>query len=259
MTLHHDIGGQGPDLILLHGWAMHGGIFTPLLPGLRQRFRVHCIDLPGHGHSIGSRLPLDYETVWQHLLPRLEQPAYVMGWSLGGLFALHGALRHPDACRGLVMQNASPCFVQRQDWPHGMHAQVFRQFAADLQLDYGRTLQRFFMLEAQGSQHLRDDLRLLQNAAFEFGRPDPRVLTEGLHLLENTDMRQLLPQLQVPSLWLAGRRDRLVNPQAMQQAATLANGEYLCDEHGGHAPFLTHPEFSLQALAAFTESPHEQP
>ena len=87
MTLHHDISGQGPDLLLFHGWAMHAGIFTPLLPGLRRHFRVHCIDLPGHGHSIGSSLPLDFEAVWQHLLPRLEQPAYVMGWSLGGLFA----------------------------------------------------------------------------------------------------------------------------------------------------------------------------
>lgn len=254
MTLHHDIGGQGPDLILLHGWAMHAGIFAPLLPALRQRFRVHCIDLPGHGHSIGSDMPLDFEAVWRHLRPRLGQPAHVMGWSLGGLFALYGAIHHPQACRSLIMQNASPCFVQRGDWEHGMPAQVFRDFAHDLQHDYARTLQRFFMLEAQGSEHLRDDLRLLQNTAFEFGRPDPRVLTEGLHLLESTDLRPQLPQLQVPNLWLAGRRDRLVHPLAMQAACTVAGGEFECDEHGGHAPFLSHPEAILRALVRFTEA-----
>lgn len=258
MTLHHDIGGQGPDLILFHGWAMHSGIFTPVLPGLRRRFRVHCIDLPGHGHSIGSRLPLDFEAVWQQLLPRLEQPAYVMGWSLGGLFALHGAAHHATVCRGLIMHNASPCFTQRPDWPQGMTSQVFRQFADDLHGDYERTLHRFLMLEAQGSEQLRAELRLLQKTAFEFGRPDAQVLAEGLHLLESTDMRSLLPQLHMPSLWLAGRRDRLVNPVAMQQASAMANGDYVCDEHGGHAPFLTHPESTLQALAAFTEALHER-
>jgi pimeloyl-[acyl-carrier protein] methyl ester esterase len=259
MSLHHDISGNGPDLILLHGWAMHGGIFAPVMPGLRRHFRVHCIDLPGHGHSIGSALPLDYAAFWQYLLPRLDRPAYFMGWSLGGLFALHGAIHHPHACLGLVMHNASPCFVQRPHWPQGMPAQVFRQFADDLHGDYERTLQRFFMLEAQGSERLRADLRLLQNTAFEFGRPQPRTLIEGLQLLESTDMHAQLPQLRMPSLWLAGRRDRLVNPLAMQQASALAKGDYHCDEHGGHAPFLTSPESTVRALAAFTEAAHEHP
>lgn len=259
MNLYHDISGDGPDLILLHGWAMHSGIFTPLLPELRQHFRVHCIDLPGHGHSIDSTLALDYAEFWQALLPRLDQPAYFMGWSLGGLFALHGAIHHPTACRGLIMQNASPCFVQRGDWQHGMPAMVFQQFAQDLQLDYDRTLHRFFMLEAQGSEHLRAELRLLQTTAFEFGRPNPSVLTEGLRLLETTDMRMALPELGMPSLWLAGRRDRLVNPLAMQQAGIMAKGRFVCDERGGHAPFLTHPAAILQSLLEFTEAPHEQP
>ena len=51
MSLHIDTQGQGPDLILLHGWAMHSGIFAPLLAKLTAHFRVHCVDLPGHGQS----------------------------------------------------------------------------------------------------------------------------------------------------------------------------------------------------------------
>lgn len=258
MPLHIETRGQGPALVLLHGWAMHAGIFAPLLPALQARFTVHAVDLPGHGHSIGSDLPLDFDAVWQHLLPRLEQPAHVMGWSLGGLFALHGAIHNAQACRSLIMQNASPCFVQRGDWPHGMPAQVFRDFAHDLEHDYGRTLQRFFMLEAQGSEQLRSELRVLQHTAFEYGQPAARVLCEGLRLLEHTDLRNHLPALRVPSLWLAGRRDRLVHPQAMQAACSMAGGEFECDEHGGHAPFLSHPEAILNAIVRFTEACDER-
>lgn len=247
---------QRPDLILLHGWAMHGGIFAPLLPHLQRHFNVRCIDLPGHGCQPDSATPLEFTPFWQSLLPTLERPAHVLGWSLGGLFALHGALHFPERVKGLILLNASPSFVARPDWPQGMPAAVFRQFAADLAQDYDGTLRRFFMLEAQGSEHLRADLRRLQATAFEFGRPDPTVLTQGLHLLENTDLRGQLPQLQVPSLWLAGRRDRLVNPMAMQAAAAMAGGDFHCDEHGGHAPFLTHPAAAADAIRTFAEAVH---
>ena len=148
MSLHISASGNGPNLILLHGWAMHSGIFAPLLPSLNRHFRVHCVDLPGHGQSLHSALPLDFDAVWADIAQSLDEPAYVMGWSLGGLFALHGAARFPQRCLGLIMQNASPCFVHRPDWPYGMPAQVFAAFAAELENEYAQTLQRFFMLEA---------------------------------------------------------------------------------------------------------------
>jgi len=48
--LHVESTGEGPPLVLLHGWAMHGGLFAPLVPALARRYRVSVVDLPGHGH-----------------------------------------------------------------------------------------------------------------------------------------------------------------------------------------------------------------
>ena len=36
---------------LIHGWAMHGGIFAPLVDALAAHWRLHLVDLPGHGRS----------------------------------------------------------------------------------------------------------------------------------------------------------------------------------------------------------------
>ena len=252
MTLHSESIGHGPNLILFHGWAMHSGIFAPLLPHLSQHFRVHCIDLPGHGQSLHSELPLSFEAVWSGLNNTFSEPAYFMGWSLGGLFALYGAQHFPERCLGLIMQNASPCFVRRHDWPHGMPAQVFTQFADDLHTDYAQTLNRFFMLEAQGSEHLRADLHLLQSTAFSFGEPNERVLCEGLALLEHSDLRTGFAAMSTPSLWLAGRRDKLVSADAMQQACNSCGGVFKRLEHSGHAPFLTHPDITTQHILEFT-------
>ena len=33
--------GAGPDLVLIHGWAMHGGIFAPLVDRLAAHFCLH--------------------------------------------------------------------------------------------------------------------------------------------------------------------------------------------------------------------------
>ena len=51
-ALHVEATGQGPPLVLLHGWAMHSEMWGPLLPRLARRFRVHAVDLPGHGLSV---------------------------------------------------------------------------------------------------------------------------------------------------------------------------------------------------------------
>lgn len=236
---------------MLHGWAMHGGIFAPLLGRLRDRYTLHLVDLPGHGHSRDSDVPLALPAVAAEISSRTPAALW-LGWSLGGLVALQAARQFPASVRGLVMLGANPCFVRREDWPAGMPASVFRQFAHDLGEDYRGTLDRFLMLEAQGSDQMRAELRLLREALFARGEPDPRVLCAGLEILEQSDLREGLPALAMPSLWIAGRRDRLVSPAAMQAAAALApRSRYAEIGSGGHAPFLTHGDEVLRALDDF--------
>ena len=43
--------GQGPDLVLLHGWGMNGAVWHGIVPALASRYRVHLVDLPGFGNS----------------------------------------------------------------------------------------------------------------------------------------------------------------------------------------------------------------
>ena len=58
MSLHIEQLGHGPDVVLLHGWAMHGGVFAPLVERLRDRCTLHVVDLPGHGLSHDADVPL---------------------------------------------------------------------------------------------------------------------------------------------------------------------------------------------------------
>ena len=238
--LYSEVVGDGPPLVLLHGWAMHGGVFVPLVERLRSRYRLHVVDLPGHGRSRDSKVPLTPEACVEAIASQVPRAPWC-GWSLGGLIALHAAATRPDAVPGLTMLCASPRFVRGDDWPYGMSAEVFRDFASGLRNDYRGTLDRFIALEAFGSDDARGELRTLRAEVFSRGEPAAHVLADGLELLETADLRDALPKLTVPSLWIAGRRDRLVDPRAMREAADAASGSsFAVVEHGGHAPFLTH-------------------
>jgi pimeloyl-[acyl-carrier protein] methyl ester esterase len=246
--------GTGPALVMLHGWAMHGGVFAPLSTRLEKHFTLHLVDLPGHGRSADSEMPLTLDDVAREVAARTP-PALWLGWSLGGLIALHAAQHLQASVRGLLMVCASPRFVRSDDWPQGMDASVFRGFADELGKDYRATIDRFLLLEAQGSDHMREEIRVLREQVFAHGEPSRQRLCEGLALLQESDLRDALPMLSMPSRWLAGRRDRLVSPQSMQVSAERAvDGEYLRIEHGGHAPFLTHADEVARLIIEFSEA-----
>jgi pimeloyl-[acyl-carrier protein] methyl ester esterase len=251
--MHVEVRGTGAPLVLLHGWAMHGGIFEPLAARLCERFELHIVDLPGHGHSRESTTSLALEDVVEMLVARVPRAPWV-GWSLGGLFALHAAATRPDAVDGLVMLCASPRFVRADDdWPSGMPADTFREFATGLRTDYRGTLERFVALEAFGSDDARDELRTLRDALFARGEPSPTALADGLALLERSDLRHAVAALRVPSLWLSGRRDRVVDPRAMAAAAALSpDARHLRLDHAAHAPFLNRADAVAAAISDFT-------
>jgi pimeloyl-[acyl-carrier protein] methyl ester esterase len=248
--MHIDSLGSGPDLVLIHGWAMHGGIFAPLMPLLAEHFRVHVVDLPGHGYASASDESIDPVRCALGIAARVPNAIWA-GWSFGGLVSLQAALDQPQQVRGIVEIATSPKFVAAADWAHGVAAQVFIEFGAGLLADYRQTIERFLALETLGSAHGHDELRALKAHVFDRGKPALPVLEQGLEVLQSTDLRDRLPAVSVPSLWISGRRDRLVPSAAMRWAAQhCPRGEYV-EIASGHAPFLSHAAEAASAIVAF--------
>ncbi|MGQ0800621.1 MAG: pimeloyl-ACP methyl ester esterase BioH [Pseudomarimonas sp.] len=249
--IHIETRGSGPALVLVHGWAMHGGIFAPLSERLAAHHTLHIVDLPGHGHSRTIAGEFNLDACATELLSQLPSAAW-LGWSLGALIASRVAAKQAARITALIALAGSPKFVRCPDWPHAVEAQVFQTFADELGADYARTLDRFLALEAHGSEHMREELRELRAQVFARGEPDPRVLIEGLTMLAESDLRGSLSDLPMPGLWIAGRRDRLVPWQAMQAAAgSMPNGRFLRVEGAGHAPFLSHADEVATAILEF--------
>ncbi len=250
--MHIQTHGHGPDIALLHGWAMHGGIFNALTEDLARFCRVHVVDLPGHGFSRDDAAGLDPHDCAERLT-RLLPPSIWVGWSLGGLIAMRAAIAYPQALRGLGLISASPRFVVADDWKQGVALNVFEQFATDLANDYRGALERFLALEVHGDEHAMVCLRELRARLFERGEPTSAALGQGLHILERSDLRAHLSRITCPNIWIAGSRDRLVPAAAMEWSATAARGRFHRVARAGHAPFITHRDEVLGCIRALVQ------
>jgi len=254
--VHIDSVGAGPPLVLLHGWAMHSGLFAPLLPRLAEKFRIHCVDLPGHGYS-AAIAPYALATITAVIADAVSRlpdaaagPLTVLGWSLGGAVAMHWARVEPEHVGRLILTAATPCFVARPDWPHAMTAATLQQFGDELAVSYRLTLQRFVALQVQGSEHARAVLAQLRTELFARGEPSRVALRAALELLATTDLRADVGAIRQRAVVISGERDTLTPPEAGEWLArTLPCASFRLIPGAAHAPFLSHPEAFLCAIA----------
>jgi len=249
MNVYVDITGEGADIVLLHGWAMHGGVFNEVASLLAQRYRVHNVDLPGHGRSDADESIGTLDQLTAQILPHVPQRAVVVGWSLGGQIALQ--LATCLSLRALVLISATPKFVADATWPYGMQPNVFAQFFAKLHQNIDSTVQDFLSLQVRGDVHAMQTLKALRSNLLQHPA-NPRMLETALTMLRDMDLRPILPRINVPALLIAGEHDRIAHPRATQATQDLMpEAQYLEIKRAGHACFLSHREEFVAALNQF--------
>ncbi len=248
------------QLVLIHGWGMHGGVWQPLLERLSPHVCMHVVDLPGMGFSQPIE-PVYLDAVAESLLQVLPDAADMCGWSLGGLVAMRLALLQPERVRRLVLVGSTPCFVNRhaqngrQPWQHGVDAAVFHEFAGQVGADYHATLLKFLTLQCMGSTDSKNTIKQLRASFTERPAPAAKTLQDALSMLLENDLREEIAALQKPALLIHGDRDNLAPVGAahwMSQQLPIADLRVIAG--ASHAPFLSHPEQFSEALLQFMEA-----
>lgn len=238
---------HSPPRLYLHGWGLNGGIWAETLKALPGE----APDLPGYGEAPA---PDNYsaEGLADALAARLSEPVELIGWSMGGMVALALAARHPAKVSKLVLVGASPCFVNRPGWGHGLQAEVVEGFAAALSQDYQATLQRFLSLQARGDEAARQVIGRLRDTLRERPEPSQATLQAGMRLLQNVDLRAVVGQVSCPTLVVHGAYDALCPIAAGRWLAGLIPSARLAEHaRASHAPFLSHPDWFQQTVSTF--------
>lgn len=240
MRLHSEYYGDsaGQPLVLLHGWGMHSGVWQPLLESL-SGYSVTLIDLPGLGRSAGV-MPPSYtlDAVTDLLQEVAPEQAIWLGWSLGGIVAMAFAQRFPERVAKLITLATSPCFVQRSDWSEGMDPETYQGFEQSLSENPSKTLQRFNMLQVQGSTTARADSKLLKQVLAQTELPPVENLEQSLALLK-ADYRKLYSSISLPTLHILCQLDSLAPQSIAAQLPAFCEADQVVLAEQSHVPFLS--------------------
>jgi pimeloyl-ACP methyl ester carboxylesterase len=117
MRMHVAEAGEGPPLLMLHGWPQHWWSFRLLIPELSRRFRVIAPDLRGLGWSEAPAGDYSKAALAADVLELLDaegiERARVIGHDWGGFIAFLLALEHPDRLERLLALDIPPPWVRR--------------------------------------------------------------------------------------------------------------------------------------------------
>ncbi len=242
-----------PDLVLIHGWGLHGSVWQDIATELSRDFTVHCVDLPGHGNSPLLEEQYDLENIATAVAAALSlitmNNIHLLGWSFGGMVATQMALNSPQWIDKLILVATNLRFTQDNDWPEAMDPDVLNSFADMLEHDYNKTLERFFALQLLGMPEAKVILRELKQRLIYKRQPDIRALRGGLAILRDTDLREDVRGLTQSVQLIMGEKDKLVPIEAAEKIANyIPSAGVVKFPRSGHAPFLTHPAQFVDAI-----------
>jgi pimeloyl-[acyl-carrier protein] methyl ester esterase len=251
--IHTETFGHGKPIVLVHGWAMHSGLWRSFAKELAKHYQVTLVDLPGHGLS-RAVAPFTLETVSDALVDAVtDERCCWLGWSLGAAFVLEIAGRFPERVDKLILLAGTPCFMKKSGWP-GLDEQVLDSFAESLQQDSQATLLRFLSLQIKGVDDQKSALETLKTLVFETPAPDQLTLQEGLVILKQADLRDEFASLKTPVGVILGELDALIPVSVgAKMLDLLPEIDLTIIDRAGHVPFLSRQGVVVGAIRHFMD------
>jgi len=259
LRLHVRVQGNGPPLLLLHGFT--GSIEAwgrEVLQGLALAYQVIGVDLLGHGESDASSEPGRYrmEEMLQDLSQVMDalavEEARWLGYSMGGRIALAAAASRPARVSALVLESASPGLTSdnerraRRRADEALAEGILRG-GMEAFVDHWMGLP-LFATQGKLSPKAREEnrARRLKN------RPEAlAACLRGLGTGAQPSFWDALPTLDVPTLLLAGEEDPKFTETARSMAGLLPRAELRLIPRAGHTIHLENPFAWLAAVRTF--------
>jgi pimeloyl-ACP methyl ester carboxylesterase len=230
--------GQGPPLLMLHGWGARAATFSPVLRLLTPTFEVVAPDFPGFGatpNPPAAWAVQDYAEWTLALLRRLELPAVdVIAHSFGGRVAVKIAAHHPETIRRLVLTGGA-----------GIPSRTLRA-------QFGRWAGRTARAAGPAAQRI---LRpLTEGLASSDYRAATGTVRETFRRVVAEDLRPDMGKVASPTLLIWGDKDRETPVADGREIHDLIRGSRLEVLPGSHYVFVDQPAGFCRLVTEFFES-----
>jgi pimeloyl-ACP methyl ester carboxylesterase len=237
--------GDGPPLVLLHGFSGSAHDFALQIDGLAEDRRVLAIDHRGHGRSTNSFDEATYtvdhilDDVIAWLTAVVDGPVDLLGHSMGGRVALRFALAARERLNSMILMDTSAWSFESGD---PALVELATSYFASLTPEQvmGRpqeTPETALIAAATPAEwQIRKselDVAFDPMAAKALGLA---IFGDGLQPVDH-----LLGDIDAPVTVIAGEHDHPYVDRAPELAAGVVRGEFVMIEGAYHSPQLTHP------------------
>jgi len=252
-TLHLDVEGSGPVVVLAHGFGGSARNFRPQARALGARYRVARFDARGHARSPAPRkadayTPEAFVADLGRILDRVgAEKAVVGGLSMGAGTALRFALAEPGRVHGLVLAGFPPGARAG-----GGFASVALRFADAIERDgLDAAGARFVWGPSSGLDP--QAARLVRQGFLEHPPHGLAHTLRGVIAAEPAvaDLRPRLAALRLPVLVVVGGEDRMSLAPSRELAGAIPRARLVIIEGAGHVVNLAQPAAFNAAVEEF--------
>lgn len=249
--------GDGPAVVLVHGWGMHCRIWDLTLPVLLEAghevvvFDHRCCGLSDKDFAEATTAVNAADVVKLVKETGVDKPV-VVGWSFGAAVTAQAVADLGDAVGGMVLVGPpTPRYTQAEGFPHGGTDEIMQQTLAALR----DTRPEFLHGLTQGVCHTDPGANTIAWMWQMFMQTSPSA-DGGLRDLGVIDHRELLTTIKVPALVCKGAHDAVVDPAIADVCVDLLPNSRLVEfGDSGHAPFIEERERFNKELLAFAANP----
>ena len=252
VALAVDVQGDGVPLLFVHGFPLDRTMWREVIAAL-TRWRRIAPDLRGMGLSQApeSYSMAEYADDLAALLDVLDaRQAVVCGLSMGGYVAFELFRRHAHRVRALILMNTRA----EPDDSAGRHARDATVSLVEREGPSG--LADVMVPQLLAPANLSAMPRVVQRVrAMITGTPAAGIVGALRAMRDRPDSRPTLAAINVPTMVVAGREDRLISPDASRAlAAAIAGSRLIRIPHAGHLTPLEQPVAASRVIAEFLES-----
>jgi pimeloyl-ACP methyl ester carboxylesterase len=243
---YSDTGGDGPAVILGHGFLMDHTMFEHQVAALRSQYRVITWDERGFGQTVFDGQPFTYWDSAQDCLGLLDHlgvvRAVVGGMSQGGFLSMRAALLAPERVRALILLDTAAAL----DAPETLAA---NKGMVDIWLAAGPVDE---LAQAVATIIIDDAVEDPKWIAKWQARPKESLAEPARCLLTRDDISDRLSEITCPALVVHGTGDTAITmAHAEEMADALAGCGGVVKVSGAHAANLTNPDPVNAAILDF--------
>lgn len=262
--LYAKVWGDGPPVVLIHGWPLSGDSWDPISHALAESgFRAIAYDRRGFGRSDQPSGGYDYNTFADDLAAVIDaladgQPVALVGFSMGGgevarYLARHGAGK---VSRVALVSSVVPYLLKDATNPDGMPQDVFDGMTEGMLADRAAFFTTFFeQFYGVGWLDRPVSKEVLHNSWAVAMQAGLRPTLAAAKAFSSTDFRPDLESFIVPTLVIHGTADKTVpiDPTAREVAVKVPQAELVEYRGEPHGVFATQTQRLKEDLLAFLE------